>query len=115
MSFSKAQLLAQARDRELIGDSLPAPAATRALRMSRQRETSLLVMLGTWQQGSTKDEEESETKEPNTCFSRRGMREPHSCWLLWSLLGILPGSPGKMVPAFFHIVPDGWALPESFQ
>lgn len=43
------------------------------------------------------------------------MREPHSCWLLWSLLGILPGSPGKMVPGFFHIVPDGWVLPESFQ
>lgn len=72
-------------------------------------------MLGPWQQGSTKGEEESETKEPNTCFSRRGMREPHSHWLLWSLLGFLPDSPGKMVPGFFHIVPDGWVLPEYFQ
>jgi len=115
MSFFKTLLPTRARGGDLIGDLLPALAAACATSVPRQGETTLLVMLGTWQQGSTKEKEENERREPSPCFPMRGMREPCSCRVLQSLLGIPPGSPGKMVPAFFHIVPDGWALPEPFQ
>lgn len=65
--------------------------------------------------GFNKGRAENERREPSPHFRMRGMREPRSCRVLQSLLGIPPGSPGKMVPGFFHIVPDGWALPEPFQ
>lgn len=48
-------------------------------------------------------------------FTHEGHGEPCSRRVLWSLLGTPPGSPGKAVPAFLHIVPDGRALPEPFQ
>lgn len=41
-------------------------------------------------------------KEPNICFSRRGMKDPLSCWLLWSL-GSCQVHQGKWYWVFFTL------------
>lgn len=82
MYFCKPLLPTCDRDEELIGDPLPALAAAHVPSVPRQGETSLLVVLGTWQQGSTKEAEENERREPSPCLPMRGMREPCSCQVL---------------------------------
>lgn len=82
VSFCKPLLPTQARDGELIREPLPALAAARAPSVPRQGEISLLIVLGTWQQGSAKEEEENERREPSPHFPTRGTREPHSCRVL---------------------------------